>query len=245
MRVVTMSTILLTTLVAMVLGLLISSAKTSVDSITDEVMQTASKVVLLDRALVNYVPETKETPELLHRAIASAIDMIFAENGSRLVTLTAPERLAWMEQFQAKLRDLAPRNDAQRSFQSRALTLSDELVQMCWVLTVHERNAMLPPFLAGLVLWLAIIFVGLGVHRANNSIVSMTLFASALSVSCAVFLIEELDHPLDGLIQVSSVPLRNALTPVGAVDADVPSRFTFGERRHELRLAGWNLQLMA
>jgi hypothetical protein len=119
---------LLTTLVAMVLGLLISSAKTSFDSITDEVMQTASKVVLLDRALVNYGPETKETRELLHRAIASAIDMIFAEKGSRLVTLTAPERLAGMEQFQAKLRDLAPRNDAQRSFQSRALTLSDELV---------------------------------------------------------------------------------------------------------------------
>ena len=85
MRVVTMSTGLLTTLVAMVLGLLISSAKTSFDSITDEVMQTASKVVLLDRALV------------LHRAIASAIDMIFAEKESRLATLTAPERLAGME----------------------------------------------------------------------------------------------------------------------------------------------------
>ena len=215
MRVVTMSTGLLTTLVAMVLGLLISSAKTSFDSITDEVMQTASKVVLLDRALVSYGPETTETRELLHRAIASAIDMIFAEKGSRLATLTAPERLAGMEQFQAKLRDLAPRNDAQRAFQSRALAFSDELVQMRWLVIVHERNAMLPPFLAVLVLWLAIIFVGLGVHTANNSVVLMTLFASALSVSGAVFLIEELDHPLDGLIQVSSAPLRNALTQLG------------------------------
>ena len=86
---------------------------------------------------------------------------------------------------------------------------------MRWLVIVHERNAMLPPFLAVLVLWLAIIFVGLGVHTANNSIVLMTLFASALSVSGAVFLIEELDHPLDGLIQVSSAPLRNALTQLG------------------------------
>ena len=204
MRVVTMST-----------GLLISSAKTSFDSITDEVIQTASKVVLLDRVLVNYGPETKETRELLHRAIASAIDMIFSEKESRPVKVTTFERLAGMEQFQAKLRDFAPRNDAQRSFQSRALAFSDELVQMRWLVIVHERTAMLPPFLAVLVLWLAIIFVGLGVHTTNNSIVLMTLFASALSVSGAVFLIEELDHPLDGLIQVSSVPLRNALTQLG------------------------------
>ncbi|MEO8046056.1 MAG: hypothetical protein ABI684_02115 [Nitrospirota bacterium] len=211
MRVVTMST----SLVAMVLGLLISSAKTFFDSITDEVMQTASKVVLLDSALVNYGPETKGTRELLHRAIASAIDMIFSEKESRLVNVTASERVAGMEQFQAKLRDLTPRNDEQRSFQSRALAFSDELVQMRWLVIVHERSAMLPPFLAVLVLWLAIIFVGLGVHRANNSIVLMTLFASALSVSGAIFLIEELDHPLDGLMQVSSVPLRNALTQLG------------------------------
>ena len=215
MRVVTMSTGLITTLAAMVLGLLISSAKTSFESINDEVTQTASKVVLLDRSLVNYGPEAKETRELLHRAIASAIEMIFTEKGSRLAKLTAPERLTGMEKFQAKLRELAPRNDAQRSFQSHALELSNELVQMRWLVIAHERNAMLPPFLAVLVLWLSIIFIGLGVHTANNSIVLMTLFASALSVSGAVFLIEELDHPLDGLIQVSSVPLRNALAQLG------------------------------
>ena len=52
-------------------------------------------------------------------------------------------------------------------------------------------------------------------HTANNAIVLMTLFASALSVSGAVFLIEELDHPIDGLIQVSSAPLRNALAQLG------------------------------
>ena len=120
-----------------------------------------------------------------------------------------------MEQFQAKLRELAPRNDAQRSLQSRALELSNELVQMRWLVIAHERNAMLPPFLVVLVLWLSIIFVGLGVHTPNNTIVLTTLLASALSVSGAVFLIEELDHPLDGLIQVSSAPLRDALTQLG------------------------------
>ena len=215
MRVVTLSTGLIATLAAVVLGMMISSAKTSFDSISDEVSQTAFKVVLLDRSLDNYWPETKETRDLLHRAFASAIEMIFAEKDSRLAKLAAPERLAGMEQFQAKLRELAPRNDAQRSLQFRALELSNELVQMRWLLIAHERNAILPPFLTVLVLWLAIIFVGFGLHTANNAIVLMTLFLCALSVSGAIFLIEELDHPLEGLMQVSSAPLRNALTQLG------------------------------
>jgi hypothetical protein len=66
MRVVTLSTGLIATLVAMVLGLLISSAKISFESINEEVTQSASRVVLLDRALVHYGPEAKETCELLH-----------------------------------------------------------------------------------------------------------------------------------------------------------------------------------
>jgi protein-S-isoprenylcysteine O-methyltransferase Ste14 len=215
MRVVTLSTGLMATLAAVVLGLLISSAKTSFDSISDEVAQTASKVVLLDRSLANYGPETKETRDLLHRVFASAIEMIFDEKGSRLAKLAAPERLAGMEQFQAKLRELAPQNDAQRSLQTRALELSNELVQMRWLVIAHENDAILPPFLVVLVLWLAIIFVGFGLHTANNSIVLTTLFVCALSVSGAIFLIEELDRPLEGLMQVSSAPLRNALTQLG------------------------------
>ena len=215
MRVVTLSTALIATLAAVVLGLLISSAKTSFDSISDEITQTASKVMLLDRSLANYGPETKETRDLLHRAFASAIEMIFAEKDSRLAKLAARERLAGMEQFQAKLRELVPRNDAQRSLQSRALELSNELVQMRWLVIAHESDAILPPFLAVLVLWLAIIFVGFGLHTANNSIVLTTLFVCALSVSGAIFLIEELDRPLEGLMQVSSAPLRNALAQLG------------------------------
>ena len=215
MRVVTLSTGLIATLAAVVLGLLISSAKTSFESISDEVTQTAFKVVLLDRSLANYGPETKEARDLLHRAFASAIEMIFAEKGSRLTKLAAPERFTWMEQFQAKLRELAPRNDAQRSLQSRALELSNELVQMRWLVIAHERGAILPPFLVVLVLWLAIIFAGFGLHTANNSIVLATLFVCALSVSGAIFLIEELDRPLEGVMQISSAPLRNALAQLG------------------------------
>jgi hypothetical protein len=41
------------------------------------------------------------------------------------------------------------------------------------------------------------------------------LFISALSVSGAMFLILEMYQPLDGMIKVSSAPLRKALELLG------------------------------
>jgi hypothetical protein len=215
LRVVTLGTSLLATLTAVVLGMLISSARTSFDRASDEITETASTAVLLDRALANYGSETKDARELLHHTIASATDIMFAAEGSAPGKLTASERLGGMEHFQATLRGLAPRNDVQRSLQSRALALSDEVIKLRWLVMEHETNAMLTPFLMVLVLWLSIIFFGIGINTANNLIVLLTLFICALSVSLALFLIEELNHPFDGLMQVSSAPLRNALTQLG------------------------------
>jgi len=46
-------------------------------------------------------------------------------------------------------------------------------------------------------------------------IVFACVFGGALSVSGAIFLILELDLPFEGIIQMSSAPLRNALAHLG------------------------------
>jgi ABC-type amino acid transport system permease subunit len=211
--VVKLGTGLLATLAALVLGLLIASAKTSFDKIKDEVTQAAVKVVQLDRTLAHYGPETKEARDLLRGAVASVIELLFSGEGQ--AKLDAPERLARIEQIQAKLRELAPRNDAQRALQSRALELSNELAQMRWLLIVEGEGAIPTPFLVVLVFWLAIIFVGFGLLSAKNATVVAILVVCALSVSGAIFLIEEMDRPLEGLMKISSAPLRNALAHLG------------------------------
>ena len=213
--VVKLGTGLIATLAALVLGLLIASAKTSFDKIKDEVTQAAVKIVQLDRALAHYGSETKEARDLLRTVVASVIELMFSEERSGHPKLDAPERLARIEQIQAKLRDLTPRNDAQRALQSRALDLGNELVQMRWLLIVQGEGAIPTPFLVVLVLWLAIIFTGFGLLSAKNATVVVILFVCALSVSGAIFLIEEMDRPLDGLMKISSAPLRNALAHLG------------------------------
>jgi hypothetical protein len=54
--------------------------------------------------------------------------------------------------------------------------------------------------------------LGLSAGRATGA---TSYFIGALSVATAVFLIEEMNDPLAGIIAISSVPMRNALAILG------------------------------
>jgi hypothetical protein len=69
--------------------------------------------------------------------------------------------------------------------------------------------------LIALVLWLSIIFGAFGLFAPFNGTVIATLFLGAVSTSGAIFLIEEMNTPLDGLIRLSLSPLRAALAILG------------------------------
>jgi len=206
---------LIATLAALVLGLLIASAKSNFDRISDEVTQTAAKVVMLDRSLARYGPETKEARHLLHSAVASAVELMFSGKDSTLAKLDAPQRQTKIEQLQEKLWALSPRTDAQRALLARALDLSNELTQIRWLVIERGEGSMPTPFLVVLVAWLAILFAGFGLVSVKNSTVVATLVLCALSVAGSIFLIEEMNRPLQGLMKISSAPMDNALSHLG------------------------------
>jgi hypothetical protein len=54
-----------------------------------------------------------------------------------------------------------------------------------------------------------------GLFAPSNAITIASLLLAALSVSGAIFLIVELDQPFDGVIQISSAPMRTALAHLG------------------------------
>jgi cytochrome c biogenesis factor len=70
-------------------------------------------------------------------------------------------------------------------------------------------------FLTVVIFWLTMTFVSFGLYAPRNAAVIAVLFISALSVAAAVFLTLELDGPFDGLIKISSGPLRYALSQLG------------------------------
>ena len=75
----------------------------------------------------------------------------------------------------------------------------------------QESSSASLPLLVLLVFWLAIIFASFGLFAPPNATVISTLFLGALSVSAAIYFIIETYTPFQGLMQISSAPLRNAL----------------------------------
>jgi hypothetical protein len=71
------------------------------------------------------------------------------------------------------------------------------------------------PFLAVLVFWVSVLFLGFGLFPRFNATVTVSLFVGALSVSGAIFLILELNQPYGGVMQISDTPLRDALARIG------------------------------
>src|SRR6266542_3234425 len=101
------------TMSALVLGLLLASAKGLFDTRDTELRQLFASLNLLDRQLVHYGPEAKEARGLLRRYTTLKIDAIWPDEASQPVK--DADTLALLEEVQDKLRALAPQNDAQRS----------------------------------------------------------------------------------------------------------------------------------
>jgi hypothetical protein len=106
---------------------------------------------------------------------------------------------------------LVPANNAQTWLQTRGLQLSSELAQMRWLSIDQHRGSIPTPFLVALVFWLAVIFCSFGLFAPRHGTIYAVIFACALSVSSAIFLILELDRPFEGLLTISETPLREAI----------------------------------
>ena len=108
------------------------------------------------------------------------------------------------------IRRLTPRDDYQRSLQSRALENAEALLQTRWLLVAGPGASVPLPFLVVLLFWLTATFMSFGLAAPRNATVLAVLFVCALSVGSAVFLILEMDGPFDGWLKVSADPLRHA-----------------------------------
>jgi len=213
---VKMGTGMIATLAALVLGLLIASAKGTFDTMTNELRQTGSKIMLLDRAMAQYGPETREARDFLRRGVTSVLQRIWPEETNRIAIEKTGQSVNDIEVLQDKLQQLSPRNETQRWLQSQALQLSADIAGARALMSEQVGQSALPlPFLVMLVFWLTIIFASFGLFAPRNATVIIVLFVCALSAAASLFMIVELDQPYEGIIKLSSAPLRNVLAHLG------------------------------
>ena len=213
--VVKLGTALIATLAAFILGLLMSTSKSSLDSMNSELTQDSARIIRLDRALAEYGPETKASREALRSGVATVIKLVWPEQKSEHAHVDNIEIGTSLEEIQKNLRESSPRNESQRLLLATALQITSELAQSRWLLIEQTQVALPTAFLVIMLFWLTILFAGFGMLAPRNGTVIAVLLICALSVSGAIFLIYEMNNPLEGMIKVSSAPLQKALAHLG------------------------------
>jgi hypothetical protein len=204
---------LVATMSALVLGLLVSSAKGAYDTERSEVILMASKITFLGRVLDAYGPEAADVRALLRNTAGEAIQQMWPGQ-MRRPTDRNPDVQAGNLAY-AALQQLSPQNNMQSVLKAQATTLAGDLAQTRSLLAAQSVPSVSTPMLIILVSWLVVIFVGFSVLAPRNATIAFALMISALAVSGAIFLILELDQPFGGLIGISSEPMLNALHQLG------------------------------
>ncbi len=205
------------TLAAIVLGLLIATAKGTYDAQNGAVQELAAKIMLLDRVLAKYGPETKDAREQLRSVVEASMEGMWPQEGVRPANLAPGEARAAGDAMYDKIAALKPdeKDAGQIALKSRAMEIAVDVAQERLRLFTRQDSSLPLPFLIVLAAWLLILFAGYGLLAPRNATVVVVLFVCTLSVSAAIYLLLELSAPFGGMLRISSGPLRDALSIIG------------------------------
>jgi hypothetical protein len=198
------------TMSALVLSLLVASAKNTFDTVNSECTETSAKIIVLNHALLEYGPQAELLRKDLHNLVAATLKRDWPDETLADPTPTAPQHSNLMQAFHDELSaSLTPSTDHQRASFLQAEEISRELATERWLI-IEQSKASLPVALfVALVFWLTLLFIGLGLFSPHNKSVLGMLILCSLSVSIAIFLIIDMSHPLRGLVTISSASMRD------------------------------------
>jgi hypothetical protein len=209
---VTVSVAVIGTLAALVLGLMISAANSSFSARTDKIRELSLQLIRIERNLRRYGPEADDVRAKLHAWATMKTQELFPEKGQPRPS--SQTTIVMLESVQDALLALTPKNERQMYLRNLCLTLSSTLIQARWFLETRTGYSLPVPFLVLLVFWLAIVFASFGLFSPANTTAMIALLLCSVAVSGGIVLIEELDNPTSGLIQVPSESMRRALVEI-------------------------------
>ena len=206
---------LIATQAALVLGLLVSSANSSFDSMNSGMIQVGTKFLTMDRALSQYGPETKELRHLLRSRLIFIRDQIWPANGQAGGGVSAIEQQNGSEFFSEQVRALVPQTESQTAIKAQVLQTTAELAVIRWELIENATGSIPMSLVEMLIFWFSVLLLMFGLLTPSNTTVNTVMIACAFSVAAGIFLILEMSQPLQGYVKVSSAPLDKALEHLG------------------------------
>jgi hypothetical protein len=203
----------LATLAAVLISLMIASAKNSYDTQNAHFRTLAAYLVETDQMLVQYGPDATEVRILMRQALPAAVDRIWREKRSGLQD-SAFTAASLAEQVSGAIAALSPKSEAQRALKLRLEQASKDITDTRLLMFADGEIAILTPFLLILMFWLAVVFASYSLFVEPSRIVVAALLIFALSISSALFLVADLSQPFAGVMQIPKEQLQHALAPL-------------------------------
>jgi hypothetical protein len=203
----------LTTLAAVLISLMIASAKTSYDTQDSHFRTLAAYLVETDQLLVQYGPEATEVRILMRQSVPAAVDRIWREK-QQATQNSAFTAASLAEQLNGAIEALTPTSDAQRAIKQRLEAAGAEIARTRLLMYADGDKPILTPFLLILIFWLAVIFASYSLFVEPGRLMIAALLVSAMSVSSALFLVADLSQPFVGLMQLPKEQLEHTLQPL-------------------------------
>ena len=204
---------LVATMAALILGLLVASAKDSYDKESSGVTEMAAKTIFLDRVLANYGTEASDARALFRRTVEVIHQRMWPGKTSERPQLDPSASRG--EDVYTAIQNLSPKNDLQTALKSQALSTATDLGQLRWQEFEQAESSISSPLLYLLTFWLAILFISFGLFSPSNGTVIAAMMLAAFSVAGAVYLILELSTPFSGIMQISDAPFIDAFKHLG------------------------------
>jgi hypothetical protein len=205
---------LISTMAALVIGMLIASSKNSFDAVNMKVSDAGAKAILLDRNLAHFGNAASPVRSEFKTVVHGMIDRIQHESDS----LNGKDWIGnglGLESVEAKILLLRPENESQQEIRAASLGYCRDLELTRWELLESSHSPLPAPLLGITFFWLTALLTFFTLFAPRNLTVLIIIFITALSISAAIYLLQELSAPSTGLIHFSVTPLQNAFQQLG------------------------------
>jgi hypothetical protein len=172
---------------SLILGLMLNSAKNTLETNNRNIRTLATELILLDRTMRALGPEAEDARQHLVEYVQTALTEanVLEEN---------PHAEARLEAAGTSLRAIRVSDDQQVALWNDARQLYRQVVRQRWVVIDASGGTIPTPLIIMLILWLAIIFASFGYRAPRNTIVTASCFLAACLISAALYLILDMGH---------------------------------------------------
>jgi hypothetical protein len=196
---------LFTLMGSLVLGLTINSARNTFEAIDHDEHVISTEIIVLDRTLRRYGPETLS----VRRQLVGYATHMLDERTENVETNRAQELS--LEMVGNSLNALRPSDARSIALWQDARQHFQRIVELRWTLLEQADGTIPAALVIMLVAWLTLIFASFGYGAPRNAFVVITLVTSAILISGSLYLIMDMDTAFTGPIQVTSKPAQRAL----------------------------------